>query len=82
MPPKAKKTPAPADSAASVAKSGAPTTAEQMKFVMNWLAVENNRLACFGGAGAKIAYGGKSVVKPSTAYNQLAQAVNAKFGTA
>ena len=62
----------------SVAKS-APTTPEQMRAVMNWLAVENNRLACFGGAGAKSAYGGKCVVKPSTAYNQLAQVVNAKF---
>ena len=52
-----------------------------MKFVMNWLAKEDNRLACFGGAGAKAAYGGKSVVKPATAYNALAQAVNGKFGT-
>lgn len=57
------------------------TTAEQTKFVVQWLAKEENRLACFGGAGAKAAYGGKSVTKPSTAYNALAQLVNAKFGT-
>lgn len=48
---------------------------------MSWLSKEENRLACFGGAGAKAAYGGKAVVKPATAYNSLAQAVNAKFGT-
>ncbi len=48
---------------------------------MSWLSKEDNRLACFGGAGAKAAYGGKAVVKPATAYNSLAQAVNAKFGT-
>lgn len=59
-----------------------PTTSDQMKFVMTqWLADENNRLSVFGGAGAKSAYGGKGVVKPTTAYNSLAQAVNAKFGT-
>jgi hypothetical protein len=55
------------------------TTPDQMKFVMTWLANGDNRLSCFGGAGAKAAYGGKSVVKPSTAYNALAQAVNKKF---
>jgi hypothetical protein len=48
---------------------------------VSWLSKEENRLACFGGAGAKAAYGGKAVVKPATAYNSLAQAVNAKFGT-
>jgi hypothetical protein len=58
-----------------------PTTAEQTRFVVSWLSKEDNRLACFGGAGAKAAYGGKAVVKPATAYNSLAQAVNAKFGT-
>jgi hypothetical protein len=58
-----------------------PTTAEQTRFVVSWLSKEENRLACFGGAGAKAAYGGKAVVKPATAYNSLAQAVNAKFGT-
>jgi len=74
MPPKSQ------PAVAAVAKS-APTTPEQMKFVINYLAVENNRLACFGGAGAKASYGGRSVVKPATAYNALAQAVNGKFGT-
>jgi hypothetical protein len=47
---------------------------------MGWLGNAENRLACFGGAGSKSAYGGKAVVKPSTAYNALAQAVNKKFG--
>jgi hypothetical protein len=56
------------------------TTPDQMKFVMTWLDNVDNRLSCFGGAGAKSSYGGKSVVKPSTAYNALAQAVNKKFG--
>ena len=64
MPPKSQKLPQQA------------TTPDQMKFVMTWLDNADNRLACFGGAGAKAAYGGKSVVKPSTAYNALAQAVN------
>ena len=60
-------------------KSQQPTTAEQQKFVIQWLSVLDNRLACFGGAGAKSAYGNKMVVKPATAYNSLAQAVNKKF---
>lgn len=55
------------------------TTPDQMKFIMTWLDAADNRLSCFGGAGAKSAYGGKSVVKPTTAYNALAQAVNKKF---
>ena len=62
-------------------KSQQPTTAEQQKFVIQWLSVLDNRLACFGGAGAKTGYGGKMVVKPATAYNALAQAVNKKFAT-
>jgi hypothetical protein len=56
-----------------------PTTVEQQKFVIAWLSELENRLAVFGGAGAKAGYGGKMVVKPSTAYNSLAQAVNKKF---
>ena len=56
-----------------------PTTPEQMKFIVGWLKQVDNRLACFGGAGAKTSYGGKAVVKPATAYNSLAQAVNKKF---
>jgi hypothetical protein len=61
--------------------SHAPTTVDQQKFVISWLSVVENRLACFGGAGAKAGYGGKSVVKPGTAFNALAQAVNKKFST-
>ena len=60
-------------------KSQQPTTAEQQKFIIQWLSILDNRLACFGGAGAKTGYGGKMVVKPATAYNALAQAVNKKF---
>ena len=56
-----------------------PTTADQQKFVISWLSEIENRLAVFGGAGAKTGYGGKMVVKPATAYNSLAQAVNKKF---
>jgi hypothetical protein len=48
---------------------------------MVWLEKEENRMACFGGAGAKCNYGAKSVVKPGTAYNALAQGINSKFGT-
>ena len=59
--------------------SHVPTTVDQQKFVISWLSVVENRLACFGGAGAKAGYGGKAVVKPGTAYNSLAQAVNKKF---
>jgi hypothetical protein len=58
-----------------------PTTDAQQKHVMQWLSNDDNRLSVFGGAGAKSAYGGKNVVKPATAYNSLAQSVNAKFGT-
>lgn len=58
------------------------TTAEQAKFVISWLEKEENRLSCFGGSGAKSKYGCKDVVKPGTAYNSLAQAVNSKFGCA
>jgi len=56
------------------------TTAEQAKFVVTWLEKDENRLSCFGGSGAKAKYGCKDVVKPGTAYNSLAQAVNSKFG--
>lgn len=56
------------------------TTAEQAKFVISWLEKDENRLSCFGGSGAKAKYGCKDVVKPGTAYNSLAQAVNSKFG--
>lgn len=56
------------------------TTAEQAKFVISWLEKDENRLSCFGGSGAKSKYGCKDVVKPGTAYNSLAQAVNSKFG--
>jgi hypothetical protein len=61
------------------ASSHQATTPEQQKFVIDWLSVLDNRLSCFGGAGAKAGYGSKLVVKPSTAYNSLAQAVNKKF---
>lgn len=61
--------------------SHVPTTVDQQKHVISWLSVVENRLACFGGAGAKAGYGGKSVVKPGTAFNALAQSVNKKFST-